>query len=259
MVDHLSKSLTFTPFETRWIPNSAKFILAGQTPSAKGIMQIFQLDKTELKLLREMNQPEGVKCGTFGISDYNQSDFAYGDFGGNLCIMDLEKQNVKYKVKAHDKIVNAIDGIGGLNIGNGAPELVTGGRDGCVRVWDPRQQSAVLSLEPVDKDHVPDCWSVGFGNSYNDQERVIASGYDNGDVKLFDLRANKLVFDTNIQNGVCGVEFDRKDIMMNKLIATTLEGKFNIFDLRTNHHEEGYANLSQKGNKGTIWGLRHCP
>lgn len=45
---------------------------------------------------------------------------------------------MKYKVKAHDKIVNAIDGIGGMNVGNGAPELVTGGRDGCVRVWDPR-------------------------------------------------------------------------------------------------------------------------
>ena len=70
---------------------------------------------------------------------------------------------------------------------------------------------------------------------------MIASGYDNGDIKIFDLRGNKLLFETNIQNGVCGIEFDRKDIMMNKMIATTLEGKFNIFDLRTNHFEEGYA------------------
>jgi len=52
--------------------------------------------------------------------------------------MDLEKQHLKYKVKAHSKIVNAIDGVGGLNCGNGAPELVTAGRDGCIRVWDPR-------------------------------------------------------------------------------------------------------------------------
>lgn len=198
MVDHLTKSLNFTPFETRWLPGSAKFVLGGQTPSAKGIMQIFRMDRTELKLERELSQPEGIKCGSFGVSDYNTADFAFGDFAGNLCIMDLEKQHVKYKVKAHEKIVNALDGIGGLNIGNGAPEVVTGGRDGCVRVWDPRQQSAVLSLEPVDKDNVPDAWSVGFGNSYNDQERVIASGYDNGDVKLFDLRANKLLFDTNV-------------------------------------------------------------
>jgi hypothetical protein len=76
---------------------------------------------------------------------------------------------------------------------------------------------------------------------------------------MFDLRANKLILDTNIQNGVCGVEFDRKDIMMNKLVATTLEGKFSVFDLRTHHHEDGYAQLSQKGSTGTIWGLRHLP
>ena len=53
--------------------------------------------------------------------------------------MDLEKQMVNYKVKGHSSIINCIDGVGGLNIGNGALEIVTGGRDGCVRVWDPRQ------------------------------------------------------------------------------------------------------------------------
>lgn len=104
-----------------------------------------------MKLVKELSQNIGIKCGTFGISDFNQSDFSWGDFEGNLNIMDMEKQHVKYKVKAHAKIVNAIDGVGGLNCGSGAPELVTAGRDGCIRVWDPRQESAVLSLEPVDK------------------------------------------------------------------------------------------------------------
>ena len=31
------------------------------------------------------------------------------------------------------------------------------------------------------------------GNSYNDEERVVAAGYDNGDVKIFDLRTNRCV------------------------------------------------------------------
>ena len=32
---------------------------------------------------------------------------------------------------------------------------------GCVRVWDPRQQTPVLALEPADKEAVvPDCWAV---------------------------------------------------------------------------------------------------
>jgi len=66
-------------------------------------------------------------------------------------------------------------------------------------------------LEPIDKEIIPDAWSVCFGNSYN-EERVVACGYDNGDLKLFDLRKNQLLWDTNVKNGICGLEFDRKDI-----------------------------------------------
>lgn len=35
-----------------------------------------------------------------------------------------------YSVKAHKEIINTIDGVGGLGIGEGAPEIVTGSRDG---------------------------------------------------------------------------------------------------------------------------------
>ena len=45
----------------------------------------------------------------------------------------------------------------------------------------------MLSLEPVEGETPADCWTVAFGNSYNDAERCIAAGYDNGDVKIFDL------------------------------------------------------------------------
>lgn len=37
-----------------------------------------------------------------------------------------------------------------------------------------------------------DCWCVAIGNSYDDEERCVLAGYDNGDIKLFDLRANKV-------------------------------------------------------------------
>lgn len=55
---------------------------------------------------------------------------------------------------------------------------------------------------------------------------MIVSGYDNGDLKFFDLRKNELIWETNLKNGVVGLEFDRRDIIMNKLVTTTLEGKF---------------------------------
>lgn len=40
------------------------------------------------------------------------------------------------------------------------------------------------------------------GNAYNQEERVVCAGYDNGDIKLFDLKTMSLRWETNIKNGV---------------------------------------------------------
>lgn len=42
------------------------------------------------------------------------------------------------------------------------------------------------------------------------------------------------------------MEFDRKNINMNKLVATSLEGKFHTFDMRTQHPTKGFASVSEK-------------
>lgn len=36
MIEHIHKSLTFTPYDTRWIPCSARFVVMGMYPRAKG-------------------------------------------------------------------------------------------------------------------------------------------------------------------------------------------------------------------------------
>lgn len=46
---------------------------------------------------------------------------AFGDFAGDLNIIDLETGKIFYCVKAHETLVNCIDGIGGLETGYGAP------------------------------------------------------------------------------------------------------------------------------------------
>lgn len=38
---------------------------------------------------------------------------------------------------------------------------------------------------------------------------------------------------------------------MNKLVATSLEGKFHVFDMRTQHPTKGFASVSEK-----VWGDR---
>jgi WD repeat-containing protein 92 len=62
-----------------------------------------------------------------------------------------------------------------------------------------------------------------------------------------------------VNNGVCGLEFDRPDINMNKLVVTTLESKFTVFDLKTYHPTLGYTGLTELAHKSTIWGARHLP
>ena len=111
------------------------------------------------------------------------------------------------------------------------------------------------------------------GNSYNLEERCLAAGYENGDVKVFDLRVMKLVFEDNLGNGICGIEFDRKDIRMNKLVAAGLEDELRVYDLRSkskgtsghgcawagkrHHSRDRTKPPTKRGN--TIWWVRHLP
>ena len=45
---------------------------------------------------------------------------------------------------------------------------------------------------------------------------------------------------------VCSLQFDRKDIQMNKLVATSLEASITVFDVRTQHPTKGFASLTEK-------------
>jgi WD repeat-containing protein 92 len=221
---------------------------------------VYSLEDGTLKLVTEWQKEFGIKCGTFRASPVSIRDCATVDYKGKLIIYDIERGAPKYEVQAHSNMGNQVDGIGGKGAEYGAPELVTGGSDGCVRVWDPRQQAPVVSLEPSESETIkPDCWAVAFGNAFNQEERCLVAGYDNGDVKLFDLRTNCLRWDTNVANGVCGIEFDRPDINMNKLVVATLESKFHVFDMKTYHPQQGYTGLSEMAHKSTIWGVRHIP
>ena len=60
---------------------------------------------------------------------------------------DLERIEVPvYSVKGHSAIINTIDAIGGLGVGGGAPEIVTGSRDG-------KKEKSLVSLCFVLLDH----------------------------------------------------------------------------------------------------------
>jgi len=271
MIEHINSSLDFTPHDTKWVPASARFICCGVSTSGTGVLNVYELSRGKLTTPQKIFDigPIGLRCATFGASNAQMRHVAVGDFGGSLSIVDMERAAAVdsasdsriFSVKASNAIVNAIDGISGsTGKSHGAPELVTGGQDGLVRVWDPRVNHPVVSLEPEDGMSGRDCWTVAFGDSFNDEERCVAAGYDNGDLKLFDLRMGGNVrWETNCTNGVTSVEFDRADIEMNKLVVSTLESRFRIFDMRTQHPKHGFTHASVRAHRSTIWLARHLP
>lgn len=271
MIEHVSKSVTFTPHDTKWMPLSAKFVSCGISTGGQGVLVVNELTRDELKttLNCENLLPCGIKCCTFGASRIHDRKIAVGDYNGCLSIFDLSTSSISnagssspkiiYSVQAHDGLVNCIDGIGGTSVGHGAPEIVTGGKDGIARLWDVRVDYPVVSFEPDELSAHRDCWTVSFGDSHSDEDRCVAVGYDNGDLKMFDLRTNTIRWETNCSNGVTSVEFDRKDIPMNKLVVTTLESTFRCYDLRTYHAKEGFSFLKEKAHRSTIWLARHLP
>jgi len=248
-----------TLFDCKWIPSSPRVIVLGSHVKGHGVIQVYSMTSTaSLKLNQEVKRPDPIKCGTFGATSFEDRYLATGDFSGNLGVWDLDNLQAGpiYSIKAHDQIINSIDGVAGLGVGRGAPEIVTGSRDGHVKVWDPRMKDKpVACMQPKGNSKARDCWSVAFGHSHSGSDRLVASGYDNGDLKMFDLRSMALHWETQLPNGICSLAFDRKDIEKNKLLATCLEGRIHVWDLRTFHSKKGYATLSHTLDKGqTIWG-----
>lgn len=62
-------------------------------------------------------------------------------------------------------------------------------------------------MEPSRDDLRRDCWCVAFGDSYNQEERSVCAGYDNGDIKMFDLRKMKVCFFILLENQFSHIYF----------------------------------------------------
>jgi WD repeat-containing protein 92 len=216
-----------------------------------------------MKRVAEIETPHGLKCGTFGACSPATPVLATGSSRGELNTWDLSRlDTATWAVPAAhgSRPVNAVDGVAGGRPGLGAPELATAGADGRVCVWDPRVRDApVLVLEP-EAGCAHNAWAVAFGDVRDADSRCLAAGYDNGDVKLFDLRTGTARYECNVGNGVVALEFDRREIAMNTLAVSCLDSMLHVIDCRTQHPEHGMARASVRCPAGaTLWGAKHTP
>lgn len=127
IIIHREEQVNYQLKDCQWIHDSAKFTAVGGKPNMKGVINIYGLDEKGIQTVQEYEKPVAIECATFQSSSINRRHLAIGNYGGELEIVDLEHSAKSiYTVKAHQGLIYCIDGIGGLGIGCGAPELVTG-------------------------------------------------------------------------------------------------------------------------------------
>jgi len=71
---------------------------------------------------------------------------------------------------------------------------------------------------------------------------------------------DKVLYSENLKNGICSIEFDKKNIPLNKMTVTTLGSKLYLYDL--NNLEQNLNNKCKKlydEVNTTIWGTKFLP
>ena len=122
--------------------------------------------------------------------------------------------------------------------------FISGGRDGEVKLWDRRTlEKPVLRMSPGETETKRDCWSVSHSGP---DSKLVAAGFDNGDIKVFDVRATKLLWETSLSRGVSNLKLVEGSTP--GLVAGTVQGKLLKWNLSS-----GDSTQSTQLDKSTVW------
>jgi hypothetical protein len=50
LIEHINRSLTYTPNDTKWIPCSARFVSMGVPPKNTGMIEVYEINQGEVKV-----------------------------------------------------------------------------------------------------------------------------------------------------------------------------------------------------------------
>lgn len=82
LIEHVSQSVSFTPFDTRWVPGTAQFVSCGVNPRGRGVLSVTQIARGEVREAARAETEKGVKCVSFGASAVGERKAAVGGCGG---------------------------------------------------------------------------------------------------------------------------------------------------------------------------------
>lgn len=55
IICHNEKSVTFSIYDGKWVPCSAKFVIMGSRPNSKGVLQLYEMTSGDPQLIKEVS------------------------------------------------------------------------------------------------------------------------------------------------------------------------------------------------------------
>jgi WD40 repeat protein len=161
-------------------------------------------DNAELVANAVLPSHQGIKCLTASRSNTTPI-CAAGHIDGAIMTFDPanlpssgdfvpNQHAIRWITDAHDSI-GPFQAV--IDLDSQGWELCSGGTDGTVKVWDVRDlDRPVASMLPAKSvKSIPQCWAVTFGLVGSD--KLIFAGYENGDLKVLNITAGKLLWEVN--------------------------------------------------------------
>ena len=192
-------------------------------------------------LVEETENPIGLKCCLPVKSIRNQ--VISGDFQGTLDLWDLGRlqEGPLYSWKAHERLIHSIDFIDEML-------MVSGSRDGTVKIWDLRTKSTfpVVRIDPENEIDRSDCWAVCG------RQQRLAIGFANGDARLFDMRNRHELWRDNMGSGVSAIRLAQNQ--QDGWTVGTVDGQIHFFHEACDHHHHP-CRLSWNAHDSTVWSI----
>lgn len=64
VVSHVQQALSYTLFDCKWVPRSARLLCLGSAARGTGVLQLYELRAGRLALLREVSGGKGERAAT---------------------------------------------------------------------------------------------------------------------------------------------------------------------------------------------------
>jgi len=250
VLEHSATMVDYTVFDVNWVPSSPRLAVCGSTLAGEGVLKVYSLASQGLSEVGGVTRSKALRCGTFRSSLLEDRLYCTGDFGGNIAVWDLEEIDKPLEeVVGHTDMINCIAGCQ-----SGGGMLVTGARDGLVKVWDRRNMSSCSVT--IEGDERKDCWAVDTLETGD----MVAAGYSNGDIRVFDVRACKVFWETSLPHGVTSLKFSGSNFeKLDRLLAGSLGGGVADWDLQTRHKVHGFSRSDVRLEKTTVWQVTGAP